>query len=162
MGYKRKIGWTTSRHSIPKEVPFRKPKDIKSKNSKKVKKGNPPMHSGRSGDRDIWWASFVPLCLVPLSLQSRSQSPRAFWSAPRHGALESTAVKWERMLKPRACDRAHAGVADLNFAVFVFFCRIYAFAAKHEDLCFYRSSCCRRSLELWGKISWWKSLLPKQ
>ena len=77
--------------------------------------------------------------------------------------------------------------AVLNFAVFVFisegvrrkqnsykvftlqrnyFCnnsefssRIYAFVAKHEDLCFYRSSCCRRPLR--GQISGWKSLLYK-
>ena len=26
--------------------------------------------------------------LIPASNQSRSQSPRVFWSAPRHGALE--------------------------------------------------------------------------
>ena len=29
-------------------------------------------------------------------------------------------------------------------------CRIYAFVAKHEDLCFYRDSC---RCSLWGQIS---------
>ena len=38
--------------------------------------------------------------------------------------------------------------------------RIYAFVAKHKDLCFYRSSCCRRPL--WRQISGWNSLLSKQ
>ena len=46
-----------------------------------------PLLSVRLQEVFVWGLDLAPHCFT-IARQSRSQSPRAFWSAPRHGALE--------------------------------------------------------------------------